>query len=72
MLSPNDAFLRLKKEDQFLEETDRGNIHWYWHQMGNGFKAMARRDLNSSNCCAPTIYFEFHINDTPITQKRRF
>lgn len=70
MLTPNDAFNRLKKDGAFVEETDNVSIHWYWHTIGGGFKCMARRNLDGN--AIPTIFREFHINDVPLTPKRYF
>lgn len=62
---PNDAFLRLKKDGTFIDD----NVTWYWHQLVNGFKIMASRNLNFN--IPPTLYHEFHIKDTLITLKHR-
>ena len=64
MMSPMDAFTRLKKDGPFFEE----NIHWYWHSLGGGFKCMARR----VDDYAPTFYREFHVGEPPPLRKSYF
>lgn len=68
MLSPMDAFSRLKKDGVFLETAD--NIQWYWHSVGGGFKCMASRNLNGNG--APTVYREFHVAEPPSLRKVYF
>lgn len=67
MLSPMDAFSRLKKDGPFVEEA---TISWYWHTIGNGFKCMARRNVGSNG--APTLYREFHVSEPPPLRKSYF
>lgn len=67
MLTPNEAFLRLKKDGAFIEERDRVYTQWYWHPIGLGHKIMARWNLDGSG--APTLYREFHIEEPPVVRK---
>lgn len=63
----NEAFLRLKKDGAFTDDT---NTHYYWHMIGNGFRCMASRNLDGTT--PPTIHREFHVDDMPLERKRNF
>ncbi|MDE1830384.1 MAG: hypothetical protein KGI25_08675 [Thaumarchaeota archaeon] len=70
VLTPMDAFGRLKKSGAFVDKTSEPHQLWFWHVIGGGFECMARRNADGSG--APTIYREFHINDSPLYPKRYF
>lgn len=67
MLTLNEAFLRLRKDGEFVENINDIRIRWFWHSYSNGFRIMARRDLTSEyNVLSLIHYPEFHINDNTI------
>lgn len=69
-MTPSAAFSKLKATGAFVEVVDGYHIQWYWHDLSNGFKCLASRNLDGN--CAPTIYHAFHFDDKPIRPKQYF
>lgn len=69
-MTPSDAFDRLRSTGAFVEAVSNCHVHWYWHELNNGFKCMASRNLDGTG--APTIHYAFHIDDKPLRQKLYF